>query len=125
MGKDLKDNRVLWLGIILALISLSAYGFIKTPLEFIIFGILIGLSENIIDTAREAGLGREVSNSSQPIEATVAVEFARSLGGVIAYIVLILTYLVFHSIWQPVMVLGALFIIPKAAYALKNIKAIT
>ncbi len=120
-NKDKNSNVILWPSLFVVIILSIVYGFIQSPEAFVIVGIIYGLAYNMVDASRDACLSREVSNSQNPIQATVAVEFARSLGGLIGEGVLLSTYLIFHSLWQPVLALGVLFIIPKAFYALKNI----
>jgi hypothetical protein len=121
-NKDRNSNRMLWPAIIIVSITAIIYGFIKTPIAFIYIGIIYNLAYSIIDAGRDTGLSREVSNSQNPLQTTVAIEFARSVGGLIGNVVLIGTYLIFHTVWQPVLILAVLFTIPRAFYALKNIR---
>lgn len=123
-NKDSNSNRLVWMGVIALVSTLVLYGFIKTPAQFLILGVIWGISKTVVNTSREARLGREVFNSSEPIQATVVVEFARSFGGFISHSVLILTLAFAGSLWQPILMLGAVFVLPQVLYALKNIDSV-
>jgi len=120
-SKDRDNNRLLWFGAIALFLSFIFYGFIKTPTQFIILGVIFGIAGGIVGTAREARLGREVANTTKPIETTVAVEFVRSLGELIGSVILVGTFLLFGKLWQPILIIGCLAVLPKIIYALKNI----
>ncbi len=123
-SKDKNSNKILWPALIVACTSAIAYAFIKTQEAFIVVGIVYSTSYSIVDAVREARLSREVSNGINAVQTTVAIEFARSIASLIGGTVLMTGYLIFHTIWQPLLILGVVFIILRAFYALKNIAEI-
>lgn len=80
-----KDTRSRWLSMlafVAVLVAWVAYGFIGTLAQFITFGVIYAIAAQIISTSRGARLSREVANTGDPLAATMAIEFCRSLGQV-------------------------------------------
>lgn len=121
--KDRKDNRLAGLSGLVMLGGLVYYGVAHSQLGFIVAGIIVGVTMSMVDTSREAGVGRELTNNQDPIAGAVAVEFARSLGGFLGYLILIIAYLITGSLWQPILIFGAVMTLPKVFYAIRNIQS--
>lgn len=122
-AKDHHNNKLPMVGGLVSVFAMIAYGFIHTPVAFVIVGVLVGLSTSMLDTSREACAGRELTNNQDAIAGTIAIEFARSFGGFLGDLALIVSYLVIGSLWQPILILGAISVLPKVFYAIKNIQA--
>lgn len=125
MTKDNRNNKLAGLAGLALVAGLILYGFARTPLTFILVGVLVGASNSVVDTAREAGLGRELTNGQDAIAGTIAIEFARSFGGFLGELILVISYLITGTLWQPILIVGAITVLPKIFYALKNIAAKT
>lgn len=122
-AKDHQNNITIGLAGVSLIIGILLYGFIHSPLAFVLIGILVGVSLAMVDTAREAGAGRELTNNRDAIAGTIAIEWARSFGGFIGMIILIIAYLITGTLWQPILVVGAFTLLPKISYAIKNIQS--
>lgn len=122
-AKDRRSNKLPALGGITLALGMVAYGFIKSPLAFVVVGVLVGVGTSMVDTAREACAGRELTNNQDAIAGTIAIEFARSFGGFVGELTLIVSYIIVGSLWQPILILGAFSVLPKVFYAIKNIQA--
>lgn len=121
-SKDHKDNRLVGLSSVALIGGLIYYGLADSPMGFVVAGVVVGISMSMVDTSREACAGRELTNNHDPMAGTVAIEFARSFGGFLGELILIFTYLITGSLWQPILIFGAITILPKVFYAIKNIQ---
>jgi len=119
-----KDGRKKYLNkfaLVLFFIVWIWYGFANSEIQFIFLGIVGGLAATIIRVGRNARLSREITNTKQPLESTIAIEFSRGIGGFLGVLTLFIAYSITNTLPQMILVLGALFMLPKAIYAIGNI----
>lgn len=86
--------------------------------SFTIASAAIGVASSLLTVNRESLLGTEVAGRSAPLEATLAIEFARHCGIWISHCLMLAIFLWRGTIPQQLFALGALFVIPKIAYCL-------
>lgn len=119
-----KDGRKNWFtltALIINVIVWLRYGFVSSQIEFIVLGAILGLSGIVLTIGREAKLSREIVNTGTPIESSIIIEFARGIGMAISFLILIPAFLITGTIPQKLLTLGALFILTKGIYALKDV----
>jgi hypothetical protein len=120
--KDAKRSSIYILAMIVNIAVWIGYGTLSSIGAFVILGILLNVSSSIIDAGREAKLSRETQNAQDTTETVIAMEFARSVGGVIGYLILIISFSLYLYIPQSIFLLGALFVLPRGLYAIGNVR---
>src|SRR3989344_2676047 len=118
-----KDHHGTWLICValgIGIASWVAYGFVSSPIAFLLVSILVGLATEVLGVSREAQMGIDLRGNV--LGGTMAFEFARSIGIVIGSSILLIAYLVAGNLPQLMLVMGGLFLIPKALYAVGSAK---
>jgi MFS family permease len=119
--KDLGKKTPSIIALIAVMAIWIAFGFVKSPIMFLTLGALLGIFNPIIGIGRASRMSREISNRKKPLQSAIAVEFARSIGQMIAYATLIIAFIFTNTIPQFVLILNALFILPSGLYAIGKI----
>ena len=65
-------------------------------------------------------MSKELEDGDNVLGGTMAIEFARSIGILIGSVGLLVAYIVIGRLPQLLLVVGGLFLIPKAIYAAKD-----
>jgi len=118
--KDRNRTWLAWFALAVGITSWGSYIFVKTPLGFVVPSILVGLSMGILTLYRESRMGPFMNQAKSFFEATFAIEFMRSLGGLAATVLILVTYIIFHTIPKEFLAISWLFLIPLAVYGAKK-----
>ena len=122
--KDRDRTWLVWWALAIGIVSWGAYAFVKTPLGFIIPGVLISLCMGILTLYRESRMGPYMNQARSFLGATFAIEFMRSMGGLIATVLILLAYLIFNTLPKEFLAISWLFLIPLALYGVKKSRPI-
>lgn len=106
---------LIWSSLALGIVAWVAYGFVRSPLGFLVASVLASLATEAITIGREARMSSELRH--ELLGGTMAFEFARSIGMLLGTIILVGAYLFVGHLPQVLLAIGGLFLIPKAFYA--------
>ncbi len=98
------------------------YGVATTVGVFVLLGVLLQVASTTIDTGREARLSREMANAGDATATSIAIEFARSLASVFGLVIILVLYYIYGHIPQASFAIAALFVLPRALYAIGDVK---
>jgi hypothetical protein len=118
--KDRDGAWLVWLSLLVGAASWTAYVFVKTPLGFILPGILISFIMGIMTLYREARMGPFMKAIKSFWGGTFAIEFMRSLGSLAGTIIILSVYLIFKTLPKEFLAMSWIFLIPLAVYGAKR-----
>jgi len=122
---DKKNTNLIYITLIVAIIAWSSYIFIKTPLGFIVPGIIITLAMNILTLYREAHMGSFMEKNKSYLNNTFIIEFSRSCGSLFTTIVMLSLYLIFNTLPKNILAMSWIYLLPLAWYGLRQTKIST
>ena len=116
MLKDRNKIWVVWLMLAIGVISWTSFVFVKTPLSFIVPTVIISIIMNILTLYRESRMGPFMRNTDNYLGATFAIEFMRTLGGLVATALILLVYLSLETLPIKLLAVSWVFLLPLALY---------
>lgn len=120
---DKKNTQMIYVTLFLGIIAWSSYIFVKTPIGFIIPGIVITIVMSILTLYREARMGSYMQKKGDYLNNTFVIEFARSCGSLFATLLMLTLYLVFNNLPKDVLAMSWIFLLPLAWYGIQQTKA--
>ena len=117
---DRRSIWVIWTAFFVGTFAWVLYGFAVSPIHFLIPGILIGLSAEVLGIGREAKMSKELYADNNIFGGTLAVEFGRASGKLIGLIILLAAYVLYDTLPQLLLITGGLFLIPITLYSTRR-----
>lgn len=120
---DKKNKQMIYVTLFLGIIAWSSYVFVKTPIGFIIPGIVITIVMSILTLYREARMGSYMQKKGDYLNNTFVIEFARSCGSLFATLLMLALYLIFNNLPKDILAMSWIFLLPLAWYGIQQTKA--